>query len=237
MRRIYLIIYLLLLIPALLVADNASVINDLSEWYSSHPRAQSYQGIWQELTDLLLEAQILGLPRWVLMERLLQGAARRVRPDILLKELIKEKERLITADGILKGSSAHDKDRKTYETHLKNISIYLRAGLQETTLEQLLSFSMAAHKPVEMVFQVCAVLAQILSKQNIEKTDVLRLGKEILSSKLNPEKYDDISSFFLRASAKRMRVKEIISIITENLERGGNLIQLEQELIRRTGRE
>ena len=80
-----------------------------------------------------------GLPTWILLERLKEGAAKRIRPDRLVIALRAEAARLATAGSLLSSVGVRLDESRLREETLKAICVFLRMELGAGVIAQLVS--------------------------------------------------------------------------------------------------
>jgi hypothetical protein len=225
-RRIAIILCVAFLsIPAF--AEDA----DVSAWFRADPRGKAYRSVEGQVTATFAAASDAGLPLWILMEKLREGAAKGVGADRLATGLEQESRRLLEARDILLGQKVPIMDPRTREETMKAISIALLSGLSPAIIAEL--FSLAA-PPLRIPQDAVAALAAIIPVRDasrLAESDIRRLGAALLASRLSPAAFKSVSSFFLKARASGARDEDVLeTMVIRSLEAGGGLVQMEEEL-------
>ncbi len=222
---------LIFLCPLIISAQTEEA---LSVWFQTQQQAKRYEGIKDELGAMLSQAGKAGIPITLLIEKMNQGASKQVLPESLLKAMDEELARLISARNLIEESGIMTKNHQEYQQTLKFLSVSFRSGLEYATLNTLFAIAAAEKRPLKDTLALCSVLIKIASIQRLKQDDYLLLGKALVTSRFPESAYDSIASFFLKANASGIKGSDTILFMAGVIEKGGGLIQMEQELARRT---
>ena len=251
----FVICIFLLLIPILFTgADQDSVQQALDAWFAGRPESAAYNSIKNELYTLFSRAYTLTIPLTILFERLQEGASKRIPAQKLLKALEEEVERLykilvmineIDSLSLLQGevsfftslgteSGPGEKGDEEIHTNLiHQLSIFNRSGISVRSMSSLFSLALETEKSKGAMFLVLHGLIKIPGLGNLDDEETTDLGTALLKSTLSPESYGTISSIYVKGRTYQLNYSTITEIVIDVLNRGGGLVQIEQEIIRR----
>jgi hypothetical protein len=223
-----------LTVPACLLLLALSAFGDdaeLSAWFRSDPKARPYAAVQAEIAATFDEAAGAGLPAWVLMEKLREGAAKGVPAGRLATGLRAEATRLSQAADILLRARTSVADRRERDETLRAVSIALLAGFSPGAVETLLVLvAPPARGPQDAVAALAAVIP-VKDASLLSEADLVRLGAALLQSRLPSTAFKSIGSFFLKASASGARDGDILDdMVIPALRGGGGLVQMEEQL-------
>ena len=236
---IFLLIFLACVLP-MTFGQNTQAANELLNWYKSEKTAKRYEDIKDSLLPVYELAYDQNLPLWILTARLKQGAAKRVRPNILLAAMYAEIKFISSAMLLVNHLEIFEneeqldgKEKRRYEDLIHNITIYLRAGLTDNFIRSVFEVSISQNKNTQDSLRVCSVILSLIETIGLPETEGALLADSLLASSLSSTAYESIGSFMAKASLSRIATEEIVEMVTDTLKQRGGLIQLEQELERR----
>jgi hypothetical protein len=208
-----------------------------------------------ELFTLFLSAEAQSLPLGILFERLQEGASKKVPAKKLLKALEEEVERLSDIKTMIKninalsfeqrqayffpglkaGSSPEEMDqqRRKLEDLMHQLSIINRSGISVKSMSALFTLAVNEEKPDTTILLVLHGLIKIPGLNNLDNEEITNMGKALIQSTLSPESYGTLSSIFVKGRTYNLNYSVITDIVIQELKRGGGLVQIEQEIIRR----
>jgi hypothetical protein len=229
------VLSLFLLIPSFFVYSS-SPEKILDEWYSTHSRADRYLGIREPLIGCFYELDNAGIPLDLLLERLNEGASKRVRPAILSREMDAEKERLFAAQRIIEEADTGDKGGDDLNKTLKHLSVYLRSGLSESTLLFFMKGFSGSGTNKDDLFALFYLFARLHAIKPMQQDLYFVLGKALLEGEYSTLTFDTLASLYLQAQAKGIPADQFVEIAIDTLHRQEDLSQLAREIERRARR-
>jgi hypothetical protein len=248
-------IFILLLHSFSLSAQADTVEQSLDNWFSKQPGSVKYLSIKNELCTLFTLAYNQSLPLKILFERLQEGASKNIPAIKLLTALKEEVKRLYEIISMIKdintlscaekqvnffpglkaGRIPGEKDdqRKVLEDLMHQLSIINRSGISVQSMSSLFTLAVKEEKPEKTILLVLHGLIKIPGLNNLNNNEITGIGIALLKSTLSPESYGTLSSIFVKGRTYNLNYSIITNIVIQELERGGGLVQIEQEIIRR----
>ena len=193
-RRLPRAMFLLFASVLLTTAASASWSDLVGSWYGSDSRSAAYTAARGELGRIFSEAAKRRVPQWLLMDRLREGTAKGISPDTLVSALHAELGRLeqarllVDRAGIRGGFLSHSGD----ET-LKEVGIYLRAGLPDTLVGQLLAAGAGMQRGSESALAACGAIMDLRAVAPLEDADSIRIGQLLMASGMQPSGYASLA--------------------------------------------
>ncbi|MBN2534078.1 MAG: hypothetical protein JXB88_14405 [Spirochaetales bacterium] len=248
-------IFILLIFSFIVDAQPDTVEQSLDNWFDRQPGSAKYVSIKAELLVLFSSAYTKSLPLKILFERLQEGASKNVPANRLLMALKEETNRLaeimtmintINAlcyeqrqvyffSGFKAGDPAEEKDKQKtlLEDLMHQLSILNRGGISVQSMSSLFTLAVNEEKPDKTIFLVLHGLIKIPGLNNLKDEEIAGIGIALIKSSLSPESYGTLASIFVKGRTYNLNYSIITSIVIEELQRGGGLVQIEQEIIRR----
>ncbi|MBN2441858.1 MAG: hypothetical protein JXJ04_10940 [Spirochaetales bacterium] len=226
----------------------------LDRWFHKQENMSTYISLKQDLYNLFTYADSLSLPLSLLFERLQEGFSKHVPPERLLKALNDEVERLFEIVTMIKEiDTLSYSQRKVYffsnqgfdhqqkdKTEMQNftnlvyqLSIFNRSGISVMSMSELFTLAIKTERSKEIILSVLHGLIKIPGLDNLDDQEMADLGRALTVSTLSPESYGTLSSIFVKGRIYHLNYPTISNIIITELNRGGGIIQIEQEIIRR----
>lgn len=206
----------------------------IGSWFNNSRQAKPYNDIKEPILSLFARSEQRGVPSSLLLDKLKEGAAKRIPEQRLLAALSQELDRLTRAQQIIESTGYEvDVEGTEYKEHLKLIVIMIRGGLSEIHIQNVLEFAEHIHKPLTAGIAACEALLQLNQIATLQEEQLLDVGKALLDSSLPTSGYASVTSIFIKARALKIRDKETVAILQRVLDQGGGLIQLEREINRR----
>lgn len=222
---------IVILCIALLSAPAFAEDADVSAWFRADPRGKAYRSVEGRVTAVFEAAKESGLPLWILMEKLREGAAKRVGADRLASGLEQESHRLLEARDILLGQKVPLVETRTREEAMKAVSIALLSGLSPAIISEMFSLAVPPLRVPQDAVAALAAIIPVRDASRLAEPDIRRLGAALLASRLPPAAFKSVSSFFLKARASGARDEDVLeTMLIPSLEAGGGLVQMEEEL-------
>lgn len=248
-------VFLLLIYSLSLDAQTDTVEQTLDDWFKKQSGSDKYLPVKNELLSLFSSAHKQSLPLKILFERLQEGVSKNVPAKKLIKALEEEVERLtdisIMIDNVNTKSfeqnqvyffprpesemkpEEKNKQKRVLEDLMHQLSIFNRSGISVQSMSSLFTLAVNEEKPDNTILLVLHGLIKIPGLNNLENEDITSMGIALAQSTLSPESYGTLSSIFVKGRTYNLNYSIITRIVIQELQRGGGLVQIEQEIIRR----
>jgi hypothetical protein len=217
----------------MLVAASSSSWSDLlGSWYRSDSRAASYAAVHEQLRKIFLKAEQQHISQHLLMERLREGEAKGVPPDRLVSALQVELGRLERARLIVDraGFGGSFLSRPGDET-LKEVGIYLRAGLSDQLVGDLLSAGAGTQEGKDSALAACGAIMDLRAVAPLEETDSLRIGRLLIASGMHPSGYASLALVYGLGKSRGLSHEALVrDVIISTLRAGGGLAVMNQKI-------
>jgi len=209
------------------------IVRNLHKWIKTDRKGKRYSGYGEILSKLLKRAVKENIPAVLLMDKIREGAAKRIPPQRLITAVKNELTRLKTAKAIVYRQNIKPENEDQYANRLKHISILLLGGIKDKTITGLFNLMAETKRTADDILAACDVLVEFNSINLLAQDDLYGVGKALLFSRLKASTFSGISSIYLNARAKRIKTEDILTIIKNTLTNGGGIIQLDQEISNR----
>jgi hypothetical protein len=220
-----------LIAGGLFAADISSRVDDL---FGQNQVQAEYGSVYAPIKDVFSELEKLGLPAEILLDKLKEGLAKKVTPLNLLNGIKNEAGRIKQAAFLLKKTRfPYENESQKIELY-NNISLFLLGGFQEQLVERLLSEVRAENEPIEVFRFLGTALLKLKTITVLDEDELSELSLVLLHSTLNYTSYPIITSLFVKAKFRRVSDEEMFSLVVNILRNGGGILQIEEELGRRT---
>lgn len=248
-------ILILLVYSYSLSAQTDTVAQSLDNWFNRQTASAKYEPVKDELLTLFLSAYAQSLPLKILFERLQEGASKNIPAKKLLKALDDEVKRLSEIMTMIKNINTlsfeqrrvyffpglnagnipeeNDRQRKVLEDLMHQLSILNRGGISVQSMASLFTLAVNEEKPDDTVLLVLYGLIKIPGLSNLDNEEITGMGIALIKSTLSPESYGTLASIFVKGRTYNLNYSIISDIVIQELQRGGGLVQIEQEIIRR----
>jgi hypothetical protein len=225
---------LILLLSSVMLAAAASPSwsDLLGKWYSSDPHAAAYAGARAELAGVFSEAAHRHIPASLLMVRLREGEAKGVPADRLVNVMRSELALLSRARVIVEkaGFGGTFLAPLSDET-LKDIGIYLRSGLPDQLVTDLLSAGAARPGGRESALAACAAIMDLRAVAPLEDADSLQIGKLLMASGMQPSGYASLALVYGLGRSRGLSQDALVhDVIINTLSSGGGLAIMNQKI-------
>ncbi len=221
---------------SLLMISGAPAVrgDELAAWYHSDPRAAAYAGVHEQLGQIFSAARRERIPPKLLTDRLREGAAKKVTADRLVSALradlgLFSRARLIVAGAGVAGPflSAGSVPTGT----LKAVGIYLRAGLSDHLIGELLSAGSRLPGGREPALAACQAIVDLRAVAPIGDADSLQIGKLLMASGMQPSGYSSLALVYgLGVSRGLSQDRLVHDVIINTLSTGGGLAMMNQKI-------
>ncbi|HVO40163.1 MAG TPA: hypothetical protein VMV03_14130 [Spirochaetia bacterium] len=220
----------------LLAGPMTARADELAAWYGSDTRSAAYSSIRDELQEVFSQARKAQVPLWVLGEKLREGACKKVSADTLLRCVRGEEARLERAQSILaraQVAGARPGTRAaltgTGERSLKAVGIYLRAGLPDPLVGDLLAAGAATPGGEDVALSACETIVTLRSLARVADTDSLAIGKLLIAKSSEPLGYASLGPVFARARARGLSNDRIVKdVVIASLSSGGGAASMNE---------
>jgi len=213
-----------------------SLLEEIDNIFFKELNNQEYKSLYYQIRSIFSELEKKGLPGNSLLDKLNEGMAKGIPPPQLLKAIILEAQRINKAGQLLEKNQFPILNKKDNEELYKSISLFLLGGLSEEFLSVLLFLVKSKEESVRIFSSLCSTILNIKSITNLKEEALLTLAKILLQSELNSNSYSMLSSLFIKAKLRRMSDQEMLTLVLNILSGGGGILQIEEELSRRTRR-
>lgn len=205
----------------------------LSSWFNDNEYSMDYLDIEDELHRLIQEIEELKIPTSLIIEKLNEGASKKIKSPRLLTAIREETERLKKAALIIELTNKNILKTEDSVTLYKGISIFLLGGISEGNIQNFIVKSYQKKSGLNTFLSLGKSILNILSITDLSDNEQLLLGETMLSSRLQATGYSAISSLFLKGKQKRIPEDEIIFIVVNSLNNNEGVIRMEYEINRR----
>jgi len=206
--------------------------DELGAWYGSDARASSYSTARGELSAIFQEARQQSVPGRLLLDRLREGAAKNVPPSVLTNGLRVELGRLERAHLII------DKARLSgsflsgaQEVTLKEVCIFLRAGLPDKLIGELLAAGASVRGGRESALAACGAIMDLRAVAPVADADSLQIGRLLMISGMEPSGYGSLALVYDRGRSRGLSHDRLVrEVIINTLTAGGGLSAMNQKI-------
>ncbi len=208
--------------------------DELSSWFLTDRRARAYTGVQAELQGLIDEARLQNVPIGPLIDKLREGASKRVEAERLPGALRETIDRMLRARSILEQAGAADAGS---EENVQAVSVLLQRGLPEELARQLIARALQAGRGMQAARAACDAVTSLLAVRAMGEQDALKVGELLLASKLPVPAYRSLVSVYLKAKASALDNSEILNdVIISTLESGGGIVSMDEKIGGRAAR-
>jgi hypothetical protein len=208
--------------------------DELSGWYRSDPRAAAFAGVHDELGRIFSQARRQHIPETLLAARLREGAAKRVPADRMVSALRADLELLVRARLLVAragGGGTFLSARGVSDGTLKEVGIYLRAGLPDHLIGELLSAGSGIRGGTESALAACEAILDLRAVAPIEDADSLQIGKLLMASGMQPSGYSSLALVYGLGMSRGLSQDHLVhDVIINTLSTGGGLAIMNQEI-------
>ena len=213
--------------------DISEIIDTL---FSQKQRQSEYGKVYNPLLSVFLELEQQGLPTEILVDKLKEGLSKKVSPARLLTGIKNEALRIKQTSVLINKVQFVFKDESEKKELYRNMSLFLLGGLSQDMLESMLQGVRSKEQAVQVFQSLGTTILKLKTITGLSSSEFLSLSQVLLNSALKFPSYPMITSLFVQAKYRRMSDQEILSLVVNILNRGGGILQIEEELSRRTKR-
>jgi hypothetical protein len=215
----------------LFAADISSRVDDV---FAQDQVREDYGSVYIPIKSVFSELEQLGLPTQILLDKLKEGVAKKVTPQNLLNGIINEAGRIKQAASLLQKTRFPLENESQKIELYNNISLFLLGGFQERLVELLLSETRSESEPADVFRFLGTTLLKLKTIAALNEEQLSELSLALLHSSLNYTSYPIIVSLFVKAKFRRVSDEEMYTLVVNILRSGGGVLQIEEELGRRT---
>jgi len=223
---------LLLALITLALVASPSWSDSVGDWYASDPRSLAYRDMRGEIGLIFAEGGRLHLPQQLLLSKLREGEAKGVSSERLVKCLRGELGRLQLARVIVQqagfgGSFLFPISDET----LNEVAFYLRGGLSEQLVGELMTKAATGHVGAEAALAACDAIMDLRSVAPIEDSDSLQIGRLLLASGLHPSGYASLALVYGLGRSRGLSHDALVhDVIINTLSGGGGYGIMNQKI-------
>jgi hypothetical protein len=216
-----LILLVLIVVPA--------VGDELTSWFATDRRARAYLGVETELQSLFDQARLHKVPIGPLIDKLREGAAKRVEPERLLNAVGETIDQLARARSVLVQASGSSLES---EEDVQAVSFLLRS-LPEELARELIASGLDKGRDMRAIRAAGDAIASLLSIAELEEGEAVMVGKLLLAGEMRVRAYGSLPSIYLKAKASGLTDREILDeVIIGTLESGGSIASMHKKIDR-----
>ncbi|MCA1950263.1 MAG: hypothetical protein LDL24_06810 [Treponema sp.] len=196
--------------------------------------SSAYHSVSQELQSLINDAESRRIPENLVLDKLKEGAAKRVPPQQLLQALRTEIDRLTLAMQLLqKGSPVQ---AAQLESLLKSLSLLLQGGVPVDTIDAVIDYAVMLEKSSTRAVNALSSAFRIIAIAQAPAELLRPLSECLVRSNLSESQFPQIQSFAVRAKSRQILGESMIKLIIGSLDGGYGLVGLDRELQKRSQR-
>jgi len=203
--------------------------DELGSWYRSDPRSTAYLHVRPALSGVFADARGCHVPQWLLVERLREGSAKGASPDMLQSAVRAELARLVRAHriidqtGLAVGASG--------DATLKEIGVFLRAGLPDQVVGELLAAGRGLHGGRESALAACGAIMDFRAMGPVADADSVHIGRLLMASGMEPSRYGSLALVYDRGKIRGLSHELLVhEVIINTLSAGGGLSIMNQKI-------
>ena len=193
-----------------------------------------YSNVYIPIKSIFTELQQRGLPVGTLLDKLKEGLAKKVAPQNLLNGIKSEALRIKQVSVLLKETQFPYTSESQKNELYRYISLFLLSGFQEQLLQQMLNGAKSREEAVKVFESLGTTLLKLKTITTLDESRLGALSRVLLESTLNYTSYPIITSLFVKAKFRRVSDQEMYALVINILRNGGGVLQIEEELSRRT---
>jgi hypothetical protein len=203
--------------------------DELTSWFDGDPRARAYQAVETELRELFAEAREREVPIDPLIDKLREGAAKRVDAQRMLDAVGETIDRLARARFVLEQTAGEVSESLE---DLQAVSLLLR-GLSEELTVELIAFGLEKGRDMRAIRAAGDAITRLRSIAELEEGETLKVGTLLLTSKVPVFAYGSLPSIYLKGRTAGLAEREILDeVIIETLASGGGIIAMHTKIDR-----
>ncbi|MBL8967671.1 MAG: hypothetical protein JNG85_11740 [Spirochaetaceae bacterium] len=209
----------------------AAPAQELAAWFDGAPEAAPYAAARERV--LKAAAAAPDLPEGLLVERLVEGARKRVPPDRLAAALEAEIARLADLSPLFDRAKT---DPEAFRELLAEGGLLLRAGASRAEIASALAVASPGEEGSRRALAAVSLLVALRARFDLGAAEGSRLAAALVRGAVPRDKFQNLLSVFARWKAQGLSVARVSAVVAEALEAGASLERVERELQRRTGK-
>jgi hypothetical protein len=186
---------------AILVFFHISVLpvtsQEVAAWFAKQGSKTAYAAISKDVLALAAALKADGLPETLLIARIEEAARKKIAPTTLRATLAEDTRQYLNVADILRDRTLLPKDTRKMASLIEQVSVLLRAGIDEANLEKILDAALAAADPKAKaetaLDRTIAALSIVLSGRAANKLteeESLLLGLTLVESPLSDKQFN-----------------------------------------------
>jgi hypothetical protein len=219
------------LLALLFLMAGLSAQGSSPDWYASSGLSGRYDGVKAELEALISSAERAGIPREILLARMVEGGEKRVDPAKLVLALTRDLDnysKVLSVIATLPAGQARDRT-----SLIEGGGIALRSGMAFGTFQRVLLTAAGKGVAPRRAIDALIAVAAVDSRLALDDESEGRLALSLACSTEKAERFSSLSSLFVRGKAGKIGNKDLVSLAVSILDGGGGFLELEREIIRR----
>ncbi|MEW6565744.1 hypothetical protein [Gracilinema caldarium] len=202
-------------------------------WLNSKAGA-AYEQVASELQGIFDQAEGRQIPGDLLVDKLNEGAAKRVTGAQLVQALRAEVERLTQAIQMLeKREKIASASRASL---LKALSLLLQGGVSVDTIDAVLEYANLVQKPTNRAVDALSASFRIIAIAQAPANLLRPLSECLIRSSLKETQFAQLQSLAVRAKGRNIMGEPLVKLIIGSLDSGSGLAALDRELQTRSQR-
>ena len=182
---------------------------EVAAWFAKQGSKTAYAVISNDVLALATALKAEGLPETLLIARIEEAARKKIAPATLRATLAEDTRQYLEVADILRDRKLLPKDTRKMASLLEQVSVLLRAGIDEANLEKILDAALAAADPKAKaetaLDRTIAALSVVLSGRAANKLteeESLLLGLTLVESPLSDKQFNATLGTLKSALAK-----------------------------------
>ena len=205
-------------------AQDHSAAAELETWLGTSRVARPYQGVAERLTRIARDLESTGVPAGALLDRIREGAAKGVDPEVLVSAAEAEAGRLRLASDLLATAGPVEPDLRVQAVSV--LSLCLRGGIEPATLAVLLSAGVSDRAGMERALAAGQTVLTLRGITTLGAPALSRLGVALVRGRLPVGAFASVGALFVKARGAGLDDQEATDLMVSVLDAGGGLIQL-----------
>jgi hypothetical protein len=195
---------------------------EVAAWFAKQGSKTAYAVISKDVLALAAALKADGLPETLLIARIEEAARKKIAPAILRTTLAEDTRQYLDVADILRDRTLLPKDARKMASLIEQVSVLLRAGIDEANLEKILDAALAAADPKAKaetaLDRTIAALSIVLSGRAANKLteeESLLLGLALVESPLSDKQFSAALGALKSALAKGTSFSDALTTLDD----------------------
>lgn len=195
---------------------------EVAAWFARQGSKTAYAAISKDILALAAALNADGLPETLLIARIEEAARKKIAPATLRATLAEDTRQYLEVADILRDRKLLPQDSRKMASVIEQVSVLLRAGIDETNLEKMLDAALAVADPKAKadtaLDRTIAALSVVLSGRAANKLteeESLLLGLALVESPLSDKQFNAALGTIRSALAKGSSFSDALSRIDD----------------------